>query len=259
MKNPKISIITVSYNSGATIEDTIKSVVSQDYQNLEYIIVDGKSSDNTLEIANKYKDKITKIVSEKDDGIFDAFNKGLKLASGDIIGILNSDDFYTDNTVISSIAEAFEKNNTDTLYGDLVYVNAKDTNNIVRYWQSCDYQKSLFEFGWMPPHPTFFVKKELYQKYGDFNTWMKISNDYELVLRFLYKHNCTSQYLPKILVKMRDGGNSNGSLKTRYNANMEDRESWKVNELKMPFYSMYMKPLRKISQYFIPKKINLEV
>jgi glycosyltransferase involved in cell wall biosynthesis len=158
--NSKVSIITVCYNSEKTIEDTIKSVINQSYPNIEYIVIDGVSNDNTLAIISKYKDKITKIVSEKDKGIYDAINKGIRLATGDIIANLNSDDFYIDNNVIADVVATFENEKTDTLYADLYYVDAVDTNKIVRYWKSKQYKEGLFLKGWMPPHPTFFVKKK---------------------------------------------------------------------------------------------------
>ena len=259
MKKPKISIITVSYNSEKTIEDTIQSVVNQTYSDIEYIIVDGLSKDNTMQIVNKYQDKITKVLSEKDKGIFDAFNKGVKLATGDVIGILNSDDFYVDNNVIADVAQKFIDTKTDSVYGDLVYVDPVNTNKIMRYWKSKPYRKRLFDFGWMPPHPTFFCKKKLYDNYGDFNTWMKISNDYEIVLRFLYRYNAAAEYIPRVLIKMRAGGNSNGSLKKRYIANREDRMSWEINGLVAPIFSMYLKPLQKIGQFRIPKNIKEEL
>jgi len=252
---PKISIITVSYNSCRTIEDTILSVINQSYQNIEYIIIDGKSKDNTMEIVEKYQNKISTIVSEKDNGIFDAFNKGIKLATGDVIGILNSDDFYLDYEVISDVAKAIQAG-ADATYGDLIYVDPINTSKVLRYWKSKPFQKKLFESGWMPPHPTFFIKREFYENFGYFNTWMKISNDYEIVLRFLYKHQAKATYIPRILIKMRAGGNSNGSLRKRYIANLEDRMSWKTNGLKMPFFSMFLKPLLKINQYFIPSRIK---
>ncbi len=259
MKNPKISIVTVSFNSEETIEETIRSVVDQDYPNLEYVIVDGKSTDGTMDIVNKYKDKISTIVSEKDDGIFDAFNKGVKLCTGDYIGIINSDDFFVDNKVISDIAKALETSGADSAYADLVYVKWKDTNKITRYFKGGRYKKSNFRWGWMPPHPTFFVKREAYEKFGMFDIEKKISNDYELVLRFLYKHKLSTVYLPRVIIKMREGGNSSNGLNTRYKANMEDRWSWRVNDLKMPFYSMYLKPIRKIKQFYIPSKIKKEL
>ncbi len=245
----KISIITATYNSADTVEDTIKSIVGQTYPNVEYIIVDGGSTDGTLDIVNRYKDRITRVISEKDNGIFDAFNKGIALTTGDIVGILNSDDFYADSSVIQNVADKFKSSSVDTVYGDLVYIDPQDTSIVRRLWRAGEYQKSKFKTGWMPPHPTFFAKKNLYDKYGMFNTWMKVSNDYELVLRFLYKNNATAAYIPKVLVKMRTGGNSNSSLSRRFLANQEDRKAWKTNSLKAPFYFAALKPLRKLGQF----------
>ena len=255
----KISIITVSWNSEKTIEDTIKSVVNQTYKDIEYIIIDGLSSDNTMNIVNKYKNKIAKIVSEKDKGIFDAFNKGLKLATGDVVGILNSDDFYTSNETIQNVVNTFVEKKVDSVYADLVYVHPEKTDEISRYFKGGDYNVNKFRTGWMPPHPTFFVKRFAYEKFGEFNTFMKISNDYELMLRFLYKFKLSSAYLPEVILKMREGGNSNGSLKIRYKANMEDRESWKVNDMQSPFFGMTFKPLRKLKQFYIPAKVKMNL
>lgn len=259
MEHPKVSIITVCYNSAETIEQTIKSVLMQTYDNIEYIIVDGKSSDGTMNIVNRHQNGIAKVVSEKDNGIFDAFNKGVGLASGEITTILNSDDFYIKKDAIEKVVELFQEKEVDSVYADLVCVNWDDTDKITRYVRSGEYHPRRFEFGWMPTHPTFFVRREAYEKYGNFNTWMKISNDYELILRFLYKHKLSAAYLPEVILKMREGGNSSGSLITRYKANMEDRQSWKVNKLKAPFYAMYMKPLRKLPQFIIPRRIKKEV
>ncbi len=164
--NPKVSIITVCYNSAKTIEDTIQSVVNQTYDNIEYIIIDGLSTDNTLEIVNKYKDKITKIISEKDNGLYDAINKGIGLATGEIIANLNSDDFYIDNNVIADVVVKIEEEKSDTLYANLYYVDALDTNKVVRNWVSGQYKKGMFFKGWMPPHPTFFVRKKVYDQFG---------------------------------------------------------------------------------------------
>jgi len=255
----KVSIITVSWNSAKTIEDTIQSVVNQTYKDIEYIIIDGLSSDGTMDIVNKYKDQISVIVSEKDSGIFDAFNKGVKLATGDVIGILNSDDFYTSADTIEKVVNVFVEKNVDSVYADLVYVDAVDTNKISRYFQGGEYNRRKFENGWMPPHPTFFVKRYAYEQYGQFNTFMKIANDYELMLRFLYKFKLTSAYLPQVIVKMREGGNSNGSLKVRYRANMEDRKAWKVNDMEPPIIGMTFKPLRKIQQFYIPTRIKMNL
>ena len=245
----KVSIITISYNSAETIEDTIKSVVGQDYPNIEYIIIDGASKDETLSIIGKYKDKIAKVVSEKDKGIYDAMNKGVENATGDIIGILNSDDYYYDESVISEVVRLFEKENTDGLYADLVYVDRADSDKVIRYWKSGEYQPGKFLKGWMPPHPTFFVKKEVYEKFGLYSTDLRSAADYEFMLRVIHKHNISLSYMPRILTKMRVGGMSNVSLKNRWKANMEDRRAWKINGLKPKWYTLTVKPLSKILQF----------
>lgn len=245
----KVSIITISYNSAETIEDTIKSVVGQDYPNIEYIIIDGASKDETLSIVGKYKDKIAKVVSEKDKGIYDAMNKGVENATGDIIGILNSDDYYYDESVISEVVQLFEKEKTDGLYADLVYVDRADSDKVIRYWKSGEYQQGKFLKGWMPPHPTFFVKKEVYEKFGLYSTDLRSAADYEFMLRVIHKHNISLSYMPRILTKMRVGGMSNVSLKNRWKANMEDRRAWKINGLKPKWYTLTVKPLSKILQF----------
>lgn len=246
----KVSIITVTYNSVATVEQTLRSVIGQAFDNIEYIIIDGASTDGTLEIINKYKSNISKIVSEKDKGLYDALNKGIKLATGDVIGILHSDDFYIHNNVLRDYVNVFEKQKCDAVYSDLYYVKAEDTNKIVRKWKSGMYKPGAFLNGWMPPHPTFFVKKTVYEKHGLFNTSFKTAADYELMLRFIHKYNIHLAYLPEYTVKMRVGGKSNASVKNRVNANLEDRKAWEVNELKPRFYTLYLKPLRKILQFF---------
>jgi len=245
---PKISIITVTYNSALTLLDTLKSVQSQDYQNIEHIIVDGNSQDDTIKIIKSFP-HVNKWISEKDGGLYDAMNKGLQLATGDIIGILNSDDLYAHKGVLSKVAERFINNNIDALYGDLHYVNALNTDNVIRVWKSGKFKRSNFIFGWMPPHPTFFVKKEIYDKAGLFNVSLKRSADYELMLRILVKHRYNAEYLKEVLVKMRTGGISNGSWGGRLKANLEDRMAWKLNNLKPYFFTLYLKPARKIFQF----------
>ena len=246
----KITIITITYNSAATIEQTINSVLNQDYKNIEYIIVDGGSTDNTLKVIEKYKTRISKFISEKDNGLYDALNKGLALATGDFIGILHSDDFYIDNTILEKYVNTFIKNNSDAVYSDLFYVNKDDTNKVIRKWKSGNHKPNSFLHGWMPPHPTFFVKRSLYEKYGKFNLDFKHSADYELMLRFIHKHKIKLTYLKEFTIKMRVGGQSNASVQNRLNANLEDRKAWKVNGLKPRFYTSYLKPFRKILQFF---------
>ncbi len=245
----KISIITVTYNSAKTIEQTIQSVLLQDYEDVEYIIVDGQSTDETLSLIRKYRHKITHLVSEKDNGIYDAINKGISLATGDIIGILHADDFYTNDSVLTKIAETFKKNNADAVYADLFYVDQDNTEKVVRIWKSGNYSDGKFLWGWMPPHPTFFVKKECYTKYGVYNTSMRTAADYELMLRFIHKHKISLAYIPESIVKMRVGGKSNSSVQNRVNANIEDRKAWELNGLKPYFFTLTLKPARKISQF----------
>lgn len=247
--NTKVTIITVCYNSSSTIEDTIKSVIAQTYKNIEYIIIDGLSTDNTLAIINKYSNQVTKVISEKDNGLYDAINKGIGLATGDVIANLNSDDFYIDNNVISDIVSKFEQENTSLLYSDLYYVDADDTNIIKRYWKSGKYKKGLFFKGWMPPHPTFFVKKEIYNQYGVFNLKLKSAADYEIMLRFIHKYECSLSYLNRVTVKMRVGGVSNSSIANRLKANREDKMAWKINGIKPKSYTLILKPISKIGQF----------
>lgn len=258
----KVSLITVSYNSAKTIADTIKSVQSQTYKDIEYIVVDGNSSDGTIEIVKQFLDSakdvsqdasqgvVTKFLCERDKGIYDAMNKGLSLATGDIIGVLNSDDFYCSNDVVEKVVRAFQQNNTDCLYGDLNYVDPNNTSRIVRKWRSGDYRKENFLKGWMPPHPTFFVRKTCYDKFGKFDTRFKSAADYELMLRFLFKESCSAIHLPMVMIHMRAGGVSNVSLKNRIRANREDRLAWKINGLKPKWFTLLRKPLSKLIQYF---------
>lgn len=244
----KISIITVTYNSAKTISDTLKSISSQDYTDIEHIIVDGNSQDETLQLVREFT-HVSKLISEKDDGIYHAMNKGIKMATGDVIGILNSDDVYARTDVLSKIANLFADKNIKASYGDLQYVKATDMTKVVRSWKSGKFKPSYFYFGWMPPHPTFFVRKEVYEKVGLFNTSLKSAADYELMLRILFKNQFQAAYLPEILVKMRTGGVSNSSLVQRVLANRQDRLAWKINELKPYFFTLYLKPLRKIFQF----------
>lgn len=245
----KLSIITVCYNSENTIESSINSVLSQDYQDIEYIIIDGNSMDNTTSIINKYRDKIAQFISEKDEGIYDAMNKGISMATGEVIGVLNSDDFYKNNTVISKVVNLFTSQNPDAIYGDLVYVSKENTKKITRWWKAGEYTEGMFLRGWMPPHPTFFVKKDIYHKYGGFNTKLKSAADYELMLRFIHKEKIKIAYLPEVLIKMRTGGKSNLSLINRIKANREDRLAWELNGLKPDKLTLLFKPLSKIKQF----------
>jgi glycosyltransferase involved in cell wall biosynthesis len=245
----KVSIITVAFNAFNTIRVALESVLAQDYTNLEYIVVDGGSGDGTQDIINEYSHKITKFISEPDKGIYDAMNKGIQLSTGDFIAFLNADDFYGHDKVISLVAKALHESSADVLYGDLVYVDKEDTNKIVRFWKSGDYKPGDFLGGWMPPHPTFFARRDLFILYGNFNLKLKSSADYELMLRFIHKKKAKVAYLPEVLVKMRIGGASNGSLSQRMWANREDALAWELNNIPKPRFLRIMKPMKKLFQY----------
>lgn len=244
----KISIITSVYNNVATIEDAIKSVLSQTYPNIEYIVVDGASNDGTTDIIKKYEDRIAKFVSEKDKGIYDGLNKGISLATGDVIAFLHSDDIYANKNIIEDVVKLFESKNTDSIYGDLVYVDKNNTNKIFRYWKSGEYTFKKLEKGWMPPHPTFFVKKEFYDKYGKFSLKFGIAADYDFMLRMLGKYKITTAYLPKVLYKMRVGGASNRSLKNIIQKTKEDIRALENNGIG-GIQTIILKNLMKIPQF----------
>lgn len=243
----KISVITISFNSADTIESTIESVLAQDYDNVEHIIIDGGSNDKTLSIIEKYKDKIDVLVSEPDKGLYDAMNKGIKYATGDVIGMLNSDDLYADSSVLTKVAN--EIKNADAVYGDINYVDRDDIHKVTRRWISGIYRQNAFKRGWMPPHPTFYVKAEKYHQLGTYDLRFKTSADYELMLRFIHKHKIKLSYIPHVLVLMRVGGQSNSSFKNRLAANKEDRFAWKLNGLRPGILTFILKPLSKIGQF----------
>lgn len=216
----KLSIITVCFNSTATIESTIKSIASQDYPNIEYIIVDGGSTDGTLDIIKRYK-KVSVVVSEPDKGIYDAMNKGIALATGDVIGTLNADDIYASNDVLAEVAKVLLDPAVEACYGDLVYVKQDNVEQVVRFWKSRDYQSGLFKSGWMPAHPTFFVRKCVYDKLGNFDLNYKIAADFELLFRFIEQNKIKTKYLPRVLVKMRLGGTTNKNITNIIKQNKE--------------------------------------
>jgi len=248
----KISVITAVYNNENTIEDALKSVLSQTHTNVEYIVIDGKSTDKTLNIIKRYEDKIDTLVSEADSGIYDALNKGIKYATGDIVCFLHSDDIYENENVLQKVNALFEKENVDSVYGDLVYVNKENINKVVRYWKSGEYSHSKLKNGWMPPHPTFFVKREVYEKYGSFDTSFRIAADYDTVLRFLGVQRITTAYLPEVLIKMRLGGESNKSLANLKKKTLEDIKALRKNDIG-GYMTIIMKNLSKIPQFFKSK------
>lgn len=245
------TVVTVSFNNFKTISDTIESVLAQSHPNIEYLVIDGGSTDGTLELLASYGDRI-RWISEPDSGIYEAMNKGWKLAKGDFIGFLNADDFYASENVITGISDALSKNvSAFAAYGDLAYVRFEDVSKFVRYWKSGPFQISDFLFGWMPPHPTFFLKREAFQQFGGFrNDALKSAADYELMLRMLYMNKLPAVYVPALLVKMRTGGESNRNLNNRIRGNNEDRLAWKINGLTPKWFTLFLKPIRKISQYW---------
>jgi glycosyltransferase involved in cell wall biosynthesis len=244
----KISIITATYNSAATVSDTLHCIARQTHPDIEHIIVDGLSKDNTPEIVKAFP-HVARMITEKDNGIYDAMNKGVQLATGEVIGILNSDDFYTSEKVLEKVAAAFADPAVEALYGDLQYVKQDDVTKVIRTWKAGRYKKKYFHYGWMPPHPTFFVRSTLYRKAGLFNTALRSAADYELMLRMMVKYDANVRYIPEVLVKMRDGGLSNATLSNRLRANAEDREAWRLNGLKPYFFTRWLKPLRKVFQF----------
>ncbi|MEA2029006.1 MAG: glycosyltransferase family 2 protein [Campylobacterota bacterium] len=246
IEKPKISIITVVWNNKETIKDAIDSVLAQTYDNIEYIVVDGASTDGTVEIVHSYGDKITKFVSEKDNGLYDAMNKGIGLASGDIVGILNSDDFYTDNDVIEKVVKEFKEKQVDSVYADLVYVKPENLDKTVRYYDSSQFNPSRFAYGWMPAHPTFFVKKEIYDKYGVFRTDLKIGADFDILARFLYTHKISYSYMQEVFVKMRVGGVSTGGLKATWQIVKEQLQVCKDNGIDTNIFKILSKYPSKI-------------
>jgi glycosyltransferase len=245
----KVSIVTISFNSASTIADTIQSVLGQKYSEVEYIIKDGGSTDETLAIAGTFGDRLT-VIQQPDKGIYHAMNQGVAAATGDVIGILNSDDVYADSDVLTDVMKLFEDEKIDVVYADLTYVKRDDLGVVTRYWRSGTYKPGDFRKGWMPPHPTFFIRARYYTEFGLYNTELRTSADYELMLRMMHIHQLRAVYLSRVIVKMRDGGQSNVSLKNRLKANGEDRKAWKLNGMNPPFMLMFRKPLRKLGQFF---------
>lgn len=250
MKYLKISVITATYNVGQTVATCLQSLNQQSIP-CEHLVVDGLSSDNTIQKIKELSP--TSIVnSEKDKGLYDALNKGVKMTTGDVVGILNADDFYAAPDVLQQVQNVFRNSNVDACYGDLLYISESDgKTRIVRYWQSKEFNTRKFFWGWMPPHPTFFVRKAVYEKYGLFNLNLGTAADYELMLRFLVKHQICCTYIPEILIHMRTGGMSNSSIGNRLKANSMDRRAWEMNGLQPYPWTIPLKPLRKIPQWWM--------
>ena len=235
----KVSIITVVFNGAKYIDTAINSVLSQTYADIEYIVVDGGSTDGTIAIIDRYKSSITKFLSEPDQGIYDAMNKGIDMATGEIVGILNSDDFYLSDLVIERVVKEFDKK-IDCFFCDLVYVKPNDLEKVVRYYDSSKFSPSKFAFGWMPAHPTFFVKRDAYDKYGVFRTDLKIAADFDLMVRFLYTENLTYSYINEPLIKMRVGGVST-SFNSMWLNNIESLKVCRDNGIRTNIFKILSK------------------
>lgn len=247
-----ISLITVSFNSARTIGDTINSVLSQNYAGIEYIIVNGESSDGSMEIIKSYGNKISKFVSEPDKGIYDAINKGIRLASGDIIGILNSDDVFYDSNVISKLASVFESENPDAVYGDIQFIN--EVGRVVRYYSSRKFIPEKFRYGFMPAHPSFYAKREMFEKFGYYKTDYKIAADYELLIRFLFVNRIKTKYMEMPFVSMLTGGVSNKSFKSNILLNKEILRACQENGIKTNYLFIYSKYFRKVFEFLGNKR-----
>lgn len=248
MTAPRISIITATFNAQSTLQDCIDSVARQTID-VEHVLIDGVSTDGTMDIARANDAHLARTVSEKDRGLYDAMNKGIQTVTGDVVGILNADDFYASDDVLAAVQSCFEDSSIDACYGDLNYVAENDITKTTRVWRAGEYTPRSFYWGWMPPHPSFFVRRRVYQQYGDFRMELGTAADYELMLRFLLKHCINARYLPKTLVHMRAGGVSNASFSNRLAANRMDRQAWRVNDLSPLPWTLFAKPLRKVAQF----------
>lgn len=249
MNRMKVSVITVAYNSAGTIRDTLQSVLHQTYADIEYIVVDGASKDNTLAIIKEYEPLFggrMRYVSEPDQGIYDAMNKGIRMATGDVVGVLNSDDVFYDTQVVEHIAEAFEANGVDAIFGNLYYVRKNDVNAIVRVWKGSPYYPHAFQRGWHPAHPTFYVRRTCYARLGGFDVSFEVSADFELMLRFIEKARLSTFYLDRYLVKMRVGGESTGSIRKIIKGNINVLRAFKKNGIRVSWFYPVMRLFPKV-------------
>jgi glycosyltransferase involved in cell wall biosynthesis len=254
MNFPEVSIITVSYNSISTISDTINSVLDQSYKEIDYIIVDGSSTDGTINVIKSYGDRILKLICEPDSGMYDAINKGIKLASGNIIGILNSDDVFNDNSIVEQVANIFNNEDIEALFGDVVFVKPDNLKKVVRYYSSKQFHPGKFRYGYMPAHTSFFAKKELFERYGNYKTDYKIAADFELLVRFLYVHKIKYKYVEKPFIIMRTGGISNRNIRSRFILNKEIVRACRENLIETNYFLIYLKYFKKIFEFLGNKK-----
>ncbi|MFY7838615.1 MAG: glycosyltransferase family 2 protein [Lacibacter sp.] len=251
----KISIITVVYNRAATIERAIRSVLSQTYNNIEYIIIDGASKDGTAAIIQQYKDRVHTIVSEKDNGMYDALNKGIRLASGDVVGILHADDEFAHDTVLEQIAKRFALDReVEAVYGDVGFVREGESNKIIRYYSSAIFKTKLFTWGFMPAHPTFFCYRRFFEEFGYYRTDLQIAADFDLLLRFLRKHQLYAVYIPEMLVRMNMGGKSTNGLSSTLRINKEIKQILKDHQLPSSYVRLYARYFVKVWEFGRRKK-----
>jgi glycosyltransferase involved in cell wall biosynthesis len=247
----KFSIITVVRNRADTIGAAIESVVRQQYDQIEHLIIDGASTDGTLDVVERYRARLATVISERDRGIYDAMNKGLALATGDVVGFLNADDEYADDRVLSDVAARFRDPSVEAVFGDLVYVSAADPGRVVRYWRSGAFRSDLFKTGWMPAHPTFFVRRAVYEKYGGFDLSFRLQADFELTLRLLEIHRIRSVYLPRVLVRMRTGGATNRNIANVIKGNLEAYRACRQNGVAVSPLFVVRKVVRRLPQFFL--------
>ena len=252
----KVSIITITYNSAITLRDTMEAVLSQTSKNIEYIVVDGASKDDTVKIIKEYESKFNgqmRWVSEPDKGLYDAMNKGIRMATGDIVGIINSDDFYHRTDVIAKVVEGFQENGIEAIYGDVRFVNPDNLDKTVRYYSSKHFSPQLFRYGFMPAHPTFFTYRRYFEEFGYYKTDYKIAADYELLIRFLYTHKLKSKYLPLDFMKMRMGGTSTASIKSNILLNKEIVRAGRENDIWTCMPLLFLKYFIKIFEFYLTR------
>lgn len=246
----KVSVITICYNAAEHIDETMRSVVMQDHTDIEHIVIDGGSRDGTQQRIERYREVIAHFTSEKDNGVYDAMNKGLRAATGEVIAFVNAGDMIVHRSCISEMVAEFEKNDADAIYGDAYMVDPDDIKKVKRFWKGGTYDRANFRSGWMPPHLGTYIRKEIYGRFGHFREDLKVSADYELMFRFMYKHRIRVRYVPKVLVRFRLGGVSNRSLAHIWRANLEVYKAWKLNGERVSPLIIVAKPLRKLGQLF---------
>lgn len=254
LQEPKITVITVCLNDKSTVEDTILSVTSQTHRPLEYIVVDGDSTDGTKDILEKYRDRMAVLISERDRGIYHAMNKGLARATGDIVGFLNADDVYTDTSVLAQVAKALADRDVEACYADLVYVSKSNSEKVVRYWKSKPYEPGSFKRGWMIAHPTFFVRRSVYERLGGFDPAYRLQADFELAMRFLEIHRIRSVYVPRIWVRFRTGGESNKHLMNVIRGNIEAYRACRKHGMNVTLFFIVRKILLRLPQFLFRSK-----